>query len=201
MQFRRQRVQKNQSPAGKDTRHELRKRGTKGFFGTIALRKPSGGLFGGGALEQPGGARGKFSHGLAQQDFANAPVGNARRAEVESLEPATLRQKTMIHFRKIMILGREPEDRDCVCSLRGQFARHMNRRERLIDTVRGSAKQSDLLPRHNSDGAIAKAVQVAEGMLIAAEDCGSDSSALQRHGLANRVREANLSPRTAGFHA
>ena len=76
----------------------------------------------------------------------------------------------MIHFGEVMILGGEPENWNRVRSLCRQFARHMNRRQRLINAVRRSAKQSDLLSRDNGDRAVAKPVEIAERLGIAAED-------------------------------
>ena len=92
-----------------------------------------------------------------------------RSCEIETLEAAALRKETMIHFRKIVVFGREPENRDGVYAAFGQFARHMNGRERLVNAVSGPAEQSDLLPGHHSDRAVAQPVQISRGRIVPAK--------------------------------
>ncbi len=169
MQLRRHGVQKDQSPAGKDARHELRERRSKCFLATIALAKPPRSLFSKGAFEHPGGSRFNFLDAFAQRDLANAAIRDSAWIQIEAFERASLRKKTMIHFGKIMILGREPKNWNGVRSLCRQLARDMNRRQGLINAVSRPSKQSNLLPRDYGYGAVTKPVQIAERIGIAAE--------------------------------
>jgi hypothetical protein len=88
---------------------------------------------------------------------------------VKQVHAAALAEEAVVHLRQIMIFGRQPKNRDCVYSPLGQVIRQMNRRQRLVNTVRRATKQTDLLPGNNSDGAVSEAVQIADRRFIAAK--------------------------------
>ena len=111
--------------------------------------------------------------------------------KIETLEAAALREETMIHFREIVVFRRQPENRDGVHAALGQFARHMNGRERLVNAVRGAAKQSDLLACHHSDCAVAQPVQISRGRFVRAKRSILVSQNFH-DGAANGVLEPNL---------
>ena len=76
---------------------------------TIALAKPARSLFGERTFERPGGSRFNLLDAFAQRDLANAAIRDSAWIQIEAFECASLRKKTMIHFGKIMIFGREPK--------------------------------------------------------------------------------------------
>src|SRR5882757_2647254 len=91
-----------------------------------------------------------------------------------------------------MILGRKPENRNSVCALLAQFPRNVNCRERLVDAVGWPAKQSDLLPRHNGNGAVMQPVEIAIRRIVAAEGAVLRAQNVN-HAAADAVFDTNLS--------
>ena len=102
--------------------------------------------------------RRELLNGLAQLDIPDTPFRGSRRREFQPLEAPAFRKETVIHFREIVILRRQPEYRDGVHAVFTQFACDMNGGERLINAVRGTAKQAHLLPSHNSNCTISQTV-------------------------------------------
>ena len=51
----------------------------------------------------------------------------------------------VVDFREVVILGRQPEDRDRVDAARRQIARELGRRERFVNRIRRTGEQADLL--------------------------------------------------------
>ena len=161
VQLRRYRVQKDQSMPGENPRHEFPERSPERFLGAITFRKPSRSFFGERPFEHCYGTRGNFL------DASPSSISPTRRSAIPDGTRSNRSRpprfgKIMVHFGKIMILGREPEDGNGICSFRGQFAGRVNRRQRLVNAVRGTAKHSNLLPGDDGDRAVAKPVQIAK---------------------------------------
>ncbi len=68
----------------------------------------------------------------------------------------------MIHFSKIVIVGREPKDWNRVDSGYCRFFRQFHRRHRLVDGEHRTAEKADLLPGHDRGCAISQARDICE---------------------------------------
>src|SRR5579864_1968835 len=103
-------------------------------------------------------------------NISNPPIGQTGGVEFESLEATALREKEVIYFREVVILGGEPENGDRVYPALCQFARDVNRRERFVDAERRAAKQTDLLAGHHRHRAIPQAVEIVRRRVVSAQD-------------------------------
>ena len=139
--------------------------------------------------------RRKASNRFSQLNIADAPVGRTSGREIQTLEAASFRKEGMIHFLEVMILGRQPENRNGVHAALGQFAGHVTGRERFINAVGGPAEQSNLLPRDYRVRAISQPVQISSGGIVSAKNSILFPQRL-RNGAADGILEPHL---TRGF--
>jgi len=70
----------------------------------------------------------------------------------------------VVHLGQIMVVGREPENRDRVDSGGSGFFREFDRRQRFVDGEHGSAEKPDLLAGDDRGRAFAQSVEIGQSL-------------------------------------
>ena len=68
----------------------------------------------------------------------------------------------MIHFGKIMIVGGQPENRNCIDALGCRLLRQLDRSQRFVEREHRPAEKSDLLPRNHCERTLAEALKIGQ---------------------------------------
>ncbi len=72
------------------------------------------------------------------------------------------KQRYLVDLGQIVVLRRQPEDRDAVYSSRRRRFRQLDRRKRLENRKQRPAKQTDLLPRNRRHRASSQPLDILQ---------------------------------------
>ena len=155
------RIKQNDAPIRKQPRKQPRKRAAQSFPRTIRLAQPSRDL---GIPQQ---RRGALDHRLNLRPKLDVPTGASRRlprlsTANRSGRPSFRKQRHMVDLGQIVILGRQPENRNAIHSGRRRLFRQLDRRQRLEDRKQRPAKQTDLLPRNRRQRPAPKPLNIGQ---------------------------------------
>ncbi len=156
------RIEQDDAPIRKQPRKQQGKRTAQSFTRTIRLAQPRRDL---GISQQASRA---FDHRLNLRPKLDGPHGRIGHGVTfkrvafhrEWFRKAMLgKQRHMVDLGQIVILGRQPEDRNAVHSSRRRLFRQFDRRQRLENRKQRPAKETDLLSRNRRQRSAPQAAQ------------------------------------------
>ncbi len=159
-----ERVKEDDAASGKQSGHQLSERRAVGFASRIGFAERAGEDFGERAFERL--RRGGYERldRIAEDNFSDVAAGVLLICGQFVAGDAVARvPKRMIDLGEIVILGREPENRNGVDAAARGFLRAADGRESLVKGVRGTGKETDLLAGHDRDGAGGETVEIVRG--------------------------------------
>ncbi len=158
-------IEQDDAPILKQPRKEQGKRTAQTFTRTIRLAQPGRNF---GISQQPGGALDYVLNLRPELDGPHGRIGHAVTFKCVAFHREWFRkaargeQRYLVDLGQIVVLGRQPEDRNAVHSVRRRLFRQFDRRQRFEDRKQRPAEETDLLPRNRRQRSAPEPVKVGQ---------------------------------------